>query len=195
MLLCRAISSEVEHYLDTVGVTGSIPVSPIEFKKSLKSLIVVIGLGRSGIGAANLLHSEGYRVIVLESCKGPEHTSNAENLRSKGIKVELGKPLEFISFKPWLDQLHSVVISPGVPWNHNTLIELRKLGITIKGEMSLAWERLKNLPWIGITGTNGKTTVTHMLNHVLEANQLHAPMGGNMGNSNFHTSKIEICKF
>ena len=49
--------------------------------------------------------------------------------------------------------------------------------------MGLAWEKLKHLQWIGITGTNGKTTVTHMLNHVLEASQVNAPMGGNMGNS------------
>ncbi len=144
---------------------------------------MVIGLGRSGIGAANLLHSEGHQVIVLESCKGPQYASNAENLKRKGIKVELGKPLELASFNPWLEQLDLVIISPGIPWHHNTLQELRKSGITVKGEMGFAWEKLKNFPWIGITGTNGKTTVTHMLNHVLAANQIQAPMGGNMGNS------------
>ncbi len=144
---------------------------------------MVVGLGRSGIGAAKLLHSDGHEVIVLESSEGPQYRSHAENLKTKGIKVELGKPLELLSFSPWLEQLDSVVISPGIPWDHKTLNELRKLGITIKGEMGLAWEKLKHFPWIGITGTNGKTTVTHMLNHVLEASQVKAPMGGNMGNS------------
>ena len=149
----------------------------------MKSKVVVFGLGRSGVGAANLLHSEGHQVIVLESCTGPKYTSNAEKLRRKGIKVELGKPLELLSFTPWLDQLDAVVISPSIAWNHNTLNELRELGVTVKGEMGLAWEKLKSVPWIGITGTNGKTTVTHMLNHVLESNHIKAPMGGNMGNA------------
>jgi UDP-N-acetylmuramoylalanine--D-glutamate ligase len=47
--------------------------------------------------------------------------------------------------------------------------------------MDLAWDALQQIPWIGITGTNGKTTVTHLLSHVLEASGLMAPMGGNMG--------------
>ena len=42
----------------------------------------------------------------------------------------------------------------------------------MKGEVDLAWERLKGIPSIGITGTNGKTTVTNMLNHVLKLNHL-----------------------
>lgn len=45
----------------------------------------------------------------------------------------------------------------------------------------MAWEALKERPWIGITGTNGKTTVTHLLHHVLSHGGLQAPMAGNMG--------------
>ena len=47
--------------------------------------------------------------------------------------------------------------------------------------MDLAWQALRHLPWVGITGTNGKTTVTHLLSHVLQSAGLRAPMGGNMG--------------
>ncbi|WP_320667067.1 UDP-N-acetylmuramoyl-L-alanine--D-glutamate ligase [Prochlorococcus sp. MIT 1307] len=149
----------------------------------MESKIVIIGLGRSGIGAAKLLNSEGHQVIVFESREGPSYKAHAEKLKGQGIQVELGTPLKLSSFQPWLNQLSSVVISPAIPWNHPVLNELRSQGVHIKGEITLAWEHLKHLPWVGITGTNGKTTVTHMLNHVLEQNQLVAPMGGNVGNS------------
>jgi len=144
---------------------------------------VVVGLGRSGIGAAKLLKEEGYPVIVIESGKGIKFQRHAERLIRKGIKVELGKPLELQSFKPWINQLKSVVISPAIPWDHETLNKLRNLEINIQGEMTLAWKRLNHLPWIGITGTNGKTTVTHMLRHIFAENHIQALMGGNVGNS------------
>ena len=147
----------------------------------MKSKIIVVGLGRSGIGAAKLLNSEGEEVIILESCESPKFESHSDALKSSGIQVELRKPLELLSFQPWIDQIKYVVISPAIPWDHRTLNELRTLGVDIKGEISLAWERLKDRPWIGITGTNGKTTVTHMLKHVLVFNQLKAAMGGNVG--------------
>ncbi len=144
---------------------------------------VVVGLGRSGIGAARLLQAEGHQVTVLERSIEPHLQSLAADLRLQGIAVELGKPLELTSFIPWLDQLDAVVISPGIAWDHPTLTALRQRGIDIDGEMAVAWRSLSHLPWIAITGTNGKTTVTHLLNHVLESNGLRAPMGGNVGHA------------
>ena len=84
----------------------------------MKSKIVVIGLGRSGIGAAKLLHAEGHEVIVIDSNEGAKLKTDAEILRNQGIKVELGKPLELLSFRPWLEQLDSVIISPAIPSGH-----------------------------------------------------------------------------
>ena len=49
--------------------------------------------------------------------------------------------------------------------------------------MAVAWNALRHIPWIGITGTNGKTTVTHLLQHVLSHGGLEAPMAGNVGHS------------
>ena len=45
--------------------------------------------------------------------------------------------------------------------------ELREKGIKVTGELTLSWDKLKHIPWVGITGTNGKTTVTSLLYHVL----------------------------
>lgn len=147
------------------------------------SRTVVVGLGRSGIGAARLLHSQGSKVTIVEKNDGPEQLRQALALREQGIEVELGKPLELETFTPWIEQIQDVVVSPGIAWDHPTLKELRLRGLEIKGEMALAWTNLKHLSWLGVTGTNGKTTVTHLLNHVLRSAGLRAEMGGNMGRS------------
>ena len=144
---------------------------------------LIVGLGRSGVGAARLLHGQGHQVVVLERDNGPEQQFKAQQLKNQGIQTELGCPLEFSSFQPWLDQVEQVVISPGIPWDHPTLMQLRDHGVTVRGEMAVAWQALRDCPWIGITGTNGKTTVTHLLHHVLNQAGLHAPMAGNVGHS------------
>ena len=91
---------------------------------------LIVGLGRSGVGAARLLHAQGHQVVVLERDSGPEQQSKAQQLSDQGIQTELGCPLEFSSFQPWLDQVEQVVISPGIPWDHPTLMQLRNHGVT-----------------------------------------------------------------
>ena len=147
------------------------------------TLSVVVGLGRSGIGAARLLKAQGSEVVVLEKAENVACTRKSADLKQQGIDVQLGQPLEISSFEPWLDEIDQVVISPGIAWTHPTLEALRTRGVPVKGEMALAWETLKKHPWIGITGTNGKTTVTHLLHHVLNHGGLKAPMAGNVGYS------------
>ena len=142
---------------------------------------IVVGLGRSGIGAARLLHHNGIPVSVIERGNTPQDEERAAPLRQQGIEVALGLPLEPESFQPWHGRFDTVVIGPGIAWDHPTLNALRSQGIRVRGEMDLAWQALRHLPWVGITGTNGKTTVTHLLSHVLQSAGLRAPMGGNMG--------------
>jgi len=142
---------------------------------------IVVGLGRSGLGAARLLKQQDCDVVVLESNNNDVLKRTSKTLAEEGIHVALGRPLAPESFDAWREGLEAVVIGPGIPWDHPTLIQLRSEGIQVRGEMDLAWEALRQIPWIGITGTNGKTTVTHLLSHVLEASGLKAPMGGNMG--------------
>ena len=144
---------------------------------------VVVGLGRSGSGAARLLQAQGYDVVVLERGDEPALRDKAHALRQQNITIQLGCPLELDSFTPWLDSAGEVVISPGIAWDHHTLHALRAHGFRVRGEMSVAWDALRGIPWIGITGTNGKTTVTHLLQHVLAHAGLEAPMAGNVGYS------------
>ncbi|MEY3544570.1 MAG: hypothetical protein RLZZ247_727 [Cyanobacteriota bacterium] len=145
------------------------------------SLQVVLGLGRSGIGAARLLHQRGEAVLVLESADSPALQQRAAALREEGIEVRLGVPLEPSSFSALPAPPARVIVSPGIRWDHPTLEALRQGGIRTDGEITTAWEARGDAPWIGITGTNGKTTVTHLIAHLLQHAGLDAPMCGNVG--------------
>ena len=143
---------------------------------------IVLGLGSSGINAAKLLKSEGKNVLVLENNLNATLIDISNKLKSEGIEVVLlGRQLHINNFTPWIKRIYSITVSPGIDWEHETLKELRSRNIKMQGEVELAWERLNHIPSIGITGTNGKTTVTNMLNHVLKLNSFNIDMGGNVG--------------
>ena len=144
-------------------------------------LQVVLGLGRSGCGAARLLHQRGQAVLVLESGDSSALAQKAEALRAEGIAVQLATPLTPESFAALAAPVERVIVSPGIRWDHPTLELLRQQGIRVDGEITTAWEATGPVPWIGITGTNGKTTVTTLVAHLLAEAGLDAPMCGNVG--------------
>jgi UDP-N-acetylmuramoylalanine--D-glutamate ligase len=152
-------------------------------QNTAKPFSVVLGLGRSGIGAAKLLHQQGQSVLLLESQTSPELEAKAEPLQQLGIAVELGIPLDPNPFDGLAQPPQQVIVSPGIRWDHPTLVELRRRGVRVHGELGPAWEASHPVPWIGITGTNGKTTVTYLVGHLLASAGLDAPMGGNVGYS------------
>ena len=151
---------------------------------------IVLGLGKSGISAAKLLKSEGKEVLVLENNTNEKLISISNKLESEGISVILlDEQLNINNFTPWIGKIDTIIVSPGIEWEHKVLKELRSKNINIQGEVEVAWERLNHVPSIAITGTNGKTTVTNMLNHVLKSNGLNTDMGGNIGKA---LSKIAL---
>ena len=91
----------------------------------------------------------------------------ARQLEAEGIEVHLGIALEGIPFQALAKPLGRVIVSPGIRWDHPILTQLRQQGVAVAGELAAAWEALPATPWIGITGTNGKTTVTHLVTVVL----------------------------
>jgi UDP-N-acetylmuramoylalanine--D-glutamate ligase len=150
---------------------------------SATDLQLVIGLGRSGIGAARLLAGQGHPVMLLEPQRSDALEHQATALRAEGIDVCLGVELTAEAFDALDLQPAAVVVSPGMRWDHPLLVELRQRGVVVHGEVVPAWRASGGVPWIGITGTNGKTTVTHLVHHLLQQGGLDAPMGGNVGNS------------
>ena len=141
--------------------------------------LVVIGLGRSGIGAARLLRAQGHPVQLLESRGGETLAAQAASLAREGIRVQLEAPLALESLPD--PPPAAVVVSPGIRWDHPGLAAMRARGIAVIGEMTLAFAATRPIPWVGITGTNGKTTVTHLVQHLLSQGGLGAPLCGNVG--------------
>ncbi|MEB3281165.1 MAG: UDP-N-acetylmuramoyl-L-alanine--D-glutamate ligase [Lyngbya sp.] len=137
----------------------------------------IIGLGRSGNAAARLLKSQGWKVTVSDSNTSPKLHQQQQQLITEGINVNLGENFDAET------SADLVVVSPGVPWDIPPLETARQRGIEVVGEMELAWRNLDFVPWVGITGTNGKTTTTALTAAIFKAAGFNAPACGNIGNA------------
>jgi UDP-N-acetylmuramoylalanine--D-glutamate ligase len=135
----------------------------------------VIGLGRSGIAAAKLLRQQGYSVTLSDRGQNEILVAQAQQVTDPGITVKLG---DIFAPSPELDL---IVVSPGVPWDVPALVQARELGIETIGEVELAWRSLQSLPWLGITGTNGKTTTTALIAAIFQVAQFNTLACGNIG--------------
>ncbi|WP_159790829.1 UDP-N-acetylmuramoyl-L-alanine--D-glutamate ligase [Sodalinema gerasimenkoae] len=139
----------------------------------------IIGLGKSGLAAARLLKQQGWQVTVSDRGTGDSLSQQQHLLAQDNIPVSLGHV-----FDPKTAQhLDLLVISPGVPWDLPNLQQARHLGIETIGEMELAWRYLQTYPWLGITGTNGKTTTTALAAAIFQGAGLKAPACGNIGHA------------
>src|SRR5699024_10627045 len=129
------------------------------------------GLGVSGYAAADALMQRGARVTVLDDADGEVQEERATILRILDVTVRLG-PRSTSDLPNGTDLL---VVSPG--WRPTTPLVLAAegAGIPVWGEVELAW-RLRDpaVPWLGITGTNGKTTTVRMLGEMLRAGGVRA---------------------
>ncbi|MGA2193188.1 MAG: UDP-N-acetylmuramoyl-L-alanine--D-glutamate ligase, partial [Nitrospirota bacterium] len=148
-------------------------LSNLEFKGKK---VTVIGLARSGAGAANLLHSLGAEVTVTD-LRGASELEQYTALLSGGIKKVLGSHPDELFLDADL-----VVFSPGVPMSAPPLVKAAKAGVPLMGEMELAF-RVANSPFIAITGTNGKSTTTTLVGLMLKEAGMKVQVGGNLGNA------------
>ncbi|GDX76782.1 UDP-N-acetylmuramoylalanine--D-glutamate ligase [Cyanobium sp.] len=130
-----------------------------------------------------MLRALGEPVCLAESRSGDALAEQAAALEAEGIPVKLGLPLDADRFDALTPPPATVVVSPGIRFDHPALEALRARGVAVQGELVGAWRAGRAVPWIGITGTNGKTTVTHLVHHLLVAGGLDAPLCGNVGTS------------
>ncbi|MDB9373147.1 UDP-N-acetylmuramoyl-L-alanine--D-glutamate ligase [Nodularia sphaerocarpa] len=137
----------------------------------------VIGLGKSGVATARLLKREGWEVVLSDSNTSSSLLKQQQELAAEQITVKLEHSLDLND----TDLSDLIVVSPGVPWDIPLLVKARELGIETIGEMELAWRHLQASPWVGITGTNGKTTTTALIAAIFQAAGLNAPACGNIG--------------
>jgi UDP-N-acetylmuramoylalanine--D-glutamate ligase len=136
--------------------------------------ILVVGLGRSGVAAAEFLRARGARVTANDA-QAEEKLTAAAHLRGQGIGVVAGAhPRELF------ENADLIVASPGVPLSIEPFGHARAAGVPVISEVELAARFLRGR-LIGITGTNGKTTTTTLIYELLRRAGLSAQVGGNIG--------------
>ncbi len=137
--------------------------------------VVVIGLARSGIAAAEFLARRGARVVAADAKGEAALAPEALALRERGVRLELGGHR-----RETLAAASLVVVSPGVPWELAELAAARESGVPVIAEIELAFRHLRGRV-AAITGTKGKSTTTAALGAMLREAGQDARVGGNIG--------------
>ena len=137
--------------------------------------VAVVGLGKSGVAATQLLARQGVRVYASDAARTP--AAAIAGLRGlRGVEVEVGRHD--------LDRIRAaagVVVSPGVPPDAPPLAAARAARVPIVSELDLGFRALAGVRCMAITGTNGKTTTTALAAHLLQAGGVTAAAAGNIG--------------
>ncbi|MFL5846456.1 MAG: Mur ligase family protein [Solirubrobacteraceae bacterium] len=131
----------------------------------LQGPFLVVGLARSGVAALTTLRGLGEEAIGVDSGT-PAIGLPGVHLGTDGVAL--------------LDGIATVVKSPGVPGEAPVIATARERGLTVMGELELAWRLLPN-EFVAVTGTNGKTTTTELIGHVHREAGLPVAVAGNVG--------------
>lgn len=134
----------------------------------------IVGLGRTGLSSARWLTARGWRVAVTDSRAEPPELPGLRAL-DPAIQTALGGLDATV-----LDGATLVVASPGVALSEPIFVEARRRGLEIVGDIEL-FAREAKAPVVGITGTNGKSTVTTLLGRMAERAGIRVRVGGNLG--------------
>jgi UDP-N-acetylmuramoylalanine--D-glutamate ligase len=137
--------------------------------------VLVIGLARTGVATSLYCARHGSNVIAVDTRTESDLSEVAANLRKANISLELGGYTEKI-----LDGRDLVVPSPGVPADAAILKAARARNLPVWSEIELA-DRFLNGRLIGITGSNGKTTTTSLIDHILKNSGFSTLLAGNIG--------------
>jgi UDP-N-acetylmuramoylalanine--D-glutamate ligase len=137
--------------------------------------LVILGGGESGVGAAILGKQKGYEVFVSD--KGEISKKYIKVLLNNGIEFEEKKHTERIILNATL-----VVKSPGIPDTVPLVLKLKQNGVPVISEIEFA-SKYTEATIVGITGSNGKTTTTLLLHHILKCANLNVGVAGNIGDS------------
>lgn len=144
----------------------------IELRAGMKG--IAVGLGRSGLAAVQYLHSQGLRAAASEQRQ--QLTAHEQTVLDQcGAELEIGGHTA-----DFLVAADLLVVSPGVPLDIPALNAARRQGIPVVSELALAAGRIP-VPVIAVTGSNGKTTVTSLIGHLLRCSGKKVFVGGNIG--------------
>ncbi len=138
---------------------------------TLPERALVVGLARSGRAAALALAERGVEVVAYDR----DPSIDAGRLAAAGVEVRLGTE------EGVLGHVNVVIKSPGVPAEAPPVAHARVLGIPVWSEVELGWRLLAPRPFVGVTGTKGKTTTTELLGEIFRAAGRPVEVAGNVG--------------
>lgn len=137
--------------------------------------VVILGGGESGVGAAFLAKKKGFEVFLSDM--GMIRDNYKDELTTLGIDFEEGQHTEErILSADW------IIKSPGIPKKADIVLKIKNKGIRLSSEIEFASE-FTDAKIIAITGSNGKTTTTSLIYHILKEDGFNVGLGGNIGKS------------
>ena len=137
--------------------------------------VLVVGLARTGIATSLFCAKRGALVTATDTRSESEIGEPVQELRKSGVKLELGAHQESTFLQQDL-----IIPSPGVPADSPLLQAAQAKGVTIWSEIELAY-RFRQGKLIGVTGSNGKTTTTSLIEHILRTASFPTILAGNIG--------------
>ncbi len=145
-----------------------IPLADIKGRK-----IAVMGLGKSGLATAEALRAGGAEVWAWDDSE-----SGRAGARARGLE-----PVDLTKCR-W-SEVASLVLSPGIPHTypkpHPAAVLAKTHGVEIIGDIELLARSERRARYVGITGTNGKSTTTALIGHILARTGQRVAVGGNIG--------------
>ncbi len=144
----------------------------LDFLKN--ELVFVMGLGKTGVSSINALLSSGANVLAYAD--NEEEIKRVKLLFDNVENVELRPPSE----QEW-SKISLAIISPGIPSSHRVFSMCNSYKVVSMSDIELLQMANPNAMYIGITGTNGKSTTTALVFHILSENGIKAQVGGNLG--------------
>lgn len=137
--------------------------------------VLVVGMARSGVAAAKLLHKAGAKVVINDNKTAEQLGDALLPLNGLDIEYALGCPAG-----ECLDGIDAMIISPGIPDTAGFVVKAKTMGIYVTGELEMAYQ-LSSGNMVAITGTNGKTTTVSLLGEIFRNAGRTTHVVGNIG--------------
>lgn len=144
--------------------------------------VCVFGLGLSGLATVRALVAAGIKTTAFD-----DNADNCAKAKNFGADIQDLTKIDLSGYA-------NLILAPGVPYSfnpHAVVVNAEKYGVEIIGDLELLHRAQHGVKTIGITGTNGKSTTTALLTHVLNECGLKAMMGGNIGKAVFDIEDIK----
>ena len=145
----------------------------ISIPKVKNQKFAILGLGKSGLAAAASLAASGAEIAVWD-----------DSTESRQAAAETGYPVVDLS-QSEISGFQALILSPGIPHTHPkphpVVVRFRAANVPIFGDVELLFRACPDATYVGITGTNGKSTTTALIGHILKAAGRRVEVGGNLG--------------